>query len=63
LEGKCEIISNLKEYISVCYNGEAFSAQTEGSAVLAEIREILDRKLSEKSLRAVKEFVSLNKNS
>jgi hypothetical protein len=35
LEGKCEIISDLNTFFNVCYNGEAFSAQNEGSGVLA----------------------------
>lgn len=39
--------------MSVCYNGEAFSAQNEGSAVLAEIREVLSQKLSSQNHKKV----------
>jgi hypothetical protein len=39
LLGKCELISDIKKFKSICYNGEAFAQTSDSSNTLTEVRD------------------------
>jgi hypothetical protein len=47
LSNKSEFISNIKEFIDVCFNGEAFAQSTDTSNTIAEVREYFYVELKE----------------
>lgn len=38
LQGKCEFLSDINKFKSICYNGEAFASTSDSSNFLTEVR-------------------------
>lgn len=57
LLGKCEIISIIEKFKSVCYNGEAFSEAAESSGVIADVRGYFYEMLTPTEVRIVKRSI------
>lgn len=58
LQGKCELISDIKKFKSVCYNGEAFAQTSESSNTLTEVRDYFYEELSRDEIHTVKNYIS-----
>lgn len=54
LLGKCEIINDIKKFLSICFNGEAFAKTSEeGSGIIVEVRAFFYVQLTAEELNKI----------
>lgn len=62
LQGKCEILSVINDFKSICFNGEAFAQTSESSNTLTEVRDYFYEPLDDKERQKVHKVIKFNKN-